>query len=123
MYGYKTKVMEGGYDKYNLDVSSCALTATYNATKPTDKPSTGASLETPEDRQHVGQNKPSPGTPVPGDRLHRGRTSLPLGPFSGCTKGQATRRTDKSSPGTLFRVHQGTDYTEDGQVFLWVPFQ
>ena len=55
---------EGGYDKYNLNASSCALTC-----------------------------------PI---QLHR---------------------TDKSSCGTLFRVHQGTDYTEDGQVFPWDLFQ
>ena len=35
--------------------------------------------------------------------------SLPLGPFSGCTRGQTTQRMDKSSPGTLFRVHQGVE--------------
>ena len=60
---------------------------------------------------------------VPGDRLHRGRTSLPLGPFSESTRGQTTQRTDKSSPGTIFMVLQGTDYIEDGQVFSWNPFQ
>ena len=56
-------------------------------------------------------------------QLHRGRTSLPVGHFPGCTRGQTTYKTDKSSCGALFRVHQGTGYTEDGQVFPWDSFQ
>ena len=60
-------------------------------------------------------NKSSPRAPfnTPGDRLHKhSRTSLPLGPFSECIRGQTTYKTDKSSPGTILRVSQGTDYTK-----------
>ena len=93
MYGYKAKVNGGvgGYDKYNLGASSHALTCPIQCNKTTDKSSPGASLGTPEDRQHVD------------------KTSLP---WHTSTRGQTTQRTDKPSPGTLFRVHQGTDYME-----------
>ena len=64
---------------------------------------------------------------APGDRLHKDKGSLPLGPFSGCTRRQTTYKdkgvfpwdlhqetdhikTNKPSPGTLFRVHQETDH-------------
>ena len=50
------------------------------------------------------------------------QTSLPLGPLSGYTRGQTTQETDKPSPGTPLRVHQGTNYTGNTgnrQAFPW----
>ena len=61
-------------------------------TKYIDMPSPGASLSTPGDRQHVDKQA------FPWDS-------------SEYTRVQTTQRTDKPSPSTLFRVHQGTDYT------------
>ena len=71
-------------------------------------------------------NKSSPGAPfrTPGDRLHEhSRTSLPLGPLSECIRGQTTYKTDKSSPGTLLRVSQGTDYTQRQKPSPGTPFE
>ena len=118
----------------------------HTTTQRTDKSSCGTIFRVHQGTDYTEDGLVFPWDPfqgAPGNRLHRGRTSLPLGPFSGCTRGQTTQRTDKSSPwtifmvhqgtdyietnesspGTLFRVHQETDYTEDGQVFPWDPFQ
>ena len=93
----------GGYDEYNLGVCvnlcefllvrvlTCALTCPIHVTlNPTDIPSPGTSLRTPGDRQHVDKQ---------------------AFPWHPSTKGQTTHAEDMPSPGTLFRVHQGTDYT------------
>ena len=75
--------------------------------------SLGVLLQTP--KHYTETDKPSPGTLL---RVHQGTdctetASLPLGPFSGYTRGQTTQRqTSLRSPGALLRVNQGTDYTE-----------
>ena len=65
------------------------------------------------DRLHRGRTS-LPLGPFSGDRLHRGRTSLPLRPFSGCTRGPTTQRQTSLPPGpfsgcTKGRLHKDKD--------------
>ena len=84
--------------------SFCALTCPH-VTNFTDMPSPGASLGTPGDRQHV-DKQAFPGGLAP---QYQGTNYI---------------KTDKLSPGILFRMHQETDYIKTaGQAFPWDPFQ
>ena len=118
---YKTKVNGGGYGKYNLGASSCALTCPIATMRQT--PLTCLPLRTPGDRHHVDKQAFLWHQSTRGQTTQRTDKSFPvMGSFSGCTRMKTNEsspesvpgdidyiKTNKCSPGTLFRVHQETN--------------
>ena len=87
---------------------------------------------------YIMTNESSPGTlfqGAPGDTLHKDKCVFPWDTFEGAPDYIKTNASspgtlfqgapgDRKTNGTLFRVHQETDYMKTaGQAFPWDPFQ